>query len=188
MPTPTHYSSQNSTTGETSWDTPAGFGGGGTDAAGGRSSSDSRRATVFRRSGVVKRSTARPQTVGERLATRAQKFIMMRKADKGKLQPSAFAKRKGGGGGGAAPVSARPPSAPGARAEASPWQAVNDPSSGSVYYYNATTGEVRGGASGDARLPRPLRSPALGRSPPPTLSSSRPLLPLLTSWEKPADA
>ena len=123
------------------------------DLAGGRSSSEYRRATVSRRSGIVKRSTARPQTVGERLATRAQKFIHMRKAEKGKLQPSAFAKRKSGGGTTAA-VTARPPSAPGARAESSPWQAVSDPSSGGTYYYNSVTGEtscVRGRA---ALLPR----------------------------------
>jgi hypothetical protein len=119
----------------------AGGGGGGADAAGGRSSSDYRRATVSRRSGIVKRSTARPQTVGERLATRAQKFIHMRKAEKGKLQPSAFAKRKSGGGATAA-VTARPPSAPGARSESSPWQAVSDPSSGGTYYYNSVTGET----------------------------------------------
>ena len=104
---------------------------------------------MSRRSGIVKRSTARPQTVGERLATRAQKFIHMRKAEKGKLQPSAFAKRKSGGGTTAA-VTARPPSAPGARSESSPWQAVSDPSSGGTYYYNSVTGEtscVRGRAA-----------------------------------------
>jgi len=90
---------------------------------------------VTKRSGIVKRSTARPMTVGEKLSSRAQKFIALRKQEKNKLAPSAFAKRKGGGGGGHV-VSARPPSAPsGPPGGASPWQALTDPGSGGTYYY-----------------------------------------------------
>lgn len=46
---------------------------------------------VGRRSAIAKRSTAKPQTVGEKLASRAKKFVGMRKAEKAKTQPSACA-------------------------------------------------------------------------------------------------
>lgn len=106
-----------------------------------RGSSDARRGVVAKRSGIVKRSTAKPMTIGEKLSSRAQKFIAMRKAEKGKLQPSAFAKRKSGHGGHVG-VSARPPSAPGGPPGASPWQEVHDADSGGTYYYNSQTGET----------------------------------------------
>ena len=44
-----------------------------------------------RRGQIAKRSTAKPQTVGEKLASRAKKFVAMRKAEKAKTQPSACA-------------------------------------------------------------------------------------------------
>lgn len=48
-----------------------------------------RKGMLGRRGQIAKRSTAKPQTVGEKLATRAKKFVAMRKAEKAKSQPSA---------------------------------------------------------------------------------------------------
>jgi hypothetical protein len=48
-----------------------------------------RKAMLARRSQIAKRSTAKPQTVGEKLAARAKKFVALRKAEKAKSQPSA---------------------------------------------------------------------------------------------------
>ena len=83
----------NSATGETAWDPPAGFvaAAGGEESASARGSAGGRRTMVNRRSAIAKRSTAKPQTVGEKLAQRAKKFVAMRKAEKGKVQPSACA-------------------------------------------------------------------------------------------------
>ena len=50
-----------------------------------------RKAMLARRSQIAKRSTAKPQTVGEKLAARAKKFVALRKAEKAKSQPSACA-------------------------------------------------------------------------------------------------
>ena len=50
-----------------------------------------RKAILARRSQIAKRSTAKPQTVGEKLAARAKKFVTLRKAEKAKSQPSACA-------------------------------------------------------------------------------------------------
>lgn len=103
----------NTKTGVTQWEAPAGWkdpaaggGGGGGAAAGGaaggrartatseepagtKRSAGARKSMITRRAGIAKRSTAKPQTVGEKLATRAKKFVQMRKAEKSKSQPSA---------------------------------------------------------------------------------------------------
>jgi len=71
----------------------------------------------------------------------------LRKADKAKNQPSAFARKRGaassGGGGASAsvssPVAAPTPAA--AAALPSAWQAVKT-DAGETYYYNPTTGET----------------------------------------------
>lgn len=49
----------------------------------------SRKEMLARRSAIQKRSTAKPATVGEKLAARAKKFVALRKAEKAKAQPSA---------------------------------------------------------------------------------------------------
>lgn len=91
--------------GVTQWDPPPGFGaadagskgGAGAAAAGGVAGGNDaakkdvgdRKAMLARRSQIAKRSTAKPATVGEKLAARAKKFVALRKAEKAKSQPSA---------------------------------------------------------------------------------------------------
>lgn len=106
---------------------------------------------VTRRSAIAKRSTAKPQTVGEKLAARAKKFVQMRRAEKAKAQPSAFARKKNPAGGAAAGGAGASSSSKSASSSssaasssgggaASAWQPVVDPSSGSTYYYVSCLG------------------------------------------------
>lgn len=148
----------NATTNTTQWDIPAelaGAGGGaaaktGEEPASTKASVAGRKSMLTRRSTIAKRSTVKPQTVSEKLAARAKKFVQMRKAEKLKTQPSAFARKRAGGGGAAAGLAspsskvaaaAAPSPAPAVAAD-SPWQPVQHPETGQTYYYNATTGET----------------------------------------------
>jgi len=133
----------NAATGATSWDAPAGF-----SAAGGDGSAGARKDKVLaKRGAIAKKKAAQPQTVGEKLAARAKKFVSLRKAEKAKSQPSAFARKRTG----AIAIKAAPAAAAAAGggaaaapalAAGSPWQAVKHPETGQTYYYNATTGET----------------------------------------------
>jgi len=158
--------------GQTSWEEPEGWvsktAGGAAkktvktseEGAGTKKSATTRKTMLGRRSAIAKRSTAKPQTVAEKLAARAKKFVQLRKTEKQKNQPSAFARKRGsatgastavpgarpggpaGGGAtsGAAAVPVEVADAP-APAAASDWQALTTPE-GQTYYYNATTGET----------------------------------------------
>lgn len=82
-----------------------------------------------------KKKSAQPQTVGEKLASRAKKFVAMRKTEKAKSQPGTFARKRGTSkAGGAAPAAAAVPAAG--------WQAVADPNTGQTYYFNSATNET----------------------------------------------
>ena len=125
----------NAATGATSWEVPAGYGGG--------VSASTRKAAVTKRSGGKKKAQVFT-SVAEKLAARAKKFVGLRKADKAKSQPSAFARKRGGGAGlvKVAPVAVAAAAAAPAAAEASPWTEATHPETGQKYYYNATTGET----------------------------------------------
>lgn len=90
--------------------------------------------TLAKRGGVAKKKTAQPQTVGEKLAARAKKFVAIRKTEKAKSQPSGFSRKRGS----AAPAAGKAA----APAGASPWQAVTDPNTGNTYYFNSQTNET----------------------------------------------
>jgi WW domain len=136
----------NSVTGETSWDAPSGVGGAsvaaaGDEAASTRTSAAGRKAMLARRGQIAKRSTAKPQTVAEKLTARAKKFVALRKTEKAKANPSAFARKRGAPAGAgekrsAGPIASTPKALP------SGWEQVLDEASGKHYYYNSATGET----------------------------------------------
>ena len=108
---------------------------------------------IGRRGAIAKRSTAKPQTVGEKLATRAKKFVAMRKTEKAKTNPSAFARKRGGGGVKAvAAVAAPPAAAPAAAAAAAPlpagWAEAKT-EDGQVRARGGRAGRGRGAGGGD---------------------------------------
>ncbi len=131
----------NAATGATSWEVPAGYGGG-------ASASARKTAVTGKRGALGKKSAQALMSVADKLASRAKKFVGLRKADKAKSQPSAFARKRGGGAGlvrvapvaaAAAPAAAAPEAA---AAAASAWTEATHPETGQKYYYNATTGET----------------------------------------------
>ena len=128
----------NAATGATSWDVPAGYGGGGGDSA------STRKAAVSAKRGPLgKKKAAAATSVAEKLAARAKKFVGLRKADKVKSQPSAFARKRAGGAGLVKVAPMAVAAAPVAEAAAaSPWTEATHPETGQKYYYNATTGET----------------------------------------------
>ena len=84
----------NSVTNVTQWDPPPGFGGGG---GGGAAAPSAGGAGAGSRSAAVKAApkrapaSAEPQTVDEKLAARAKKFLAARRQEKARAQPSACA-------------------------------------------------------------------------------------------------
>lgn len=127
----TYY--HNTATGATSWEKPAGF----VDPAD-ASASQRKDKVLGKRGAIAKKKAAQPQTVGEKLAARAKKFVSLRKVEKAKTQPSAFARKRGGGA--AIPMKAAAAAAPAAAEPALPagWAAAVHPESGKTYYYNAS--------------------------------------------------
>ena len=97
---------------------------------------------LARRGQIAKRSTAKPQTVAEKLTARAKKFVALRKTEKAKANPSAFARKRGGPTGNAEKRVAGGPVASTPKALPSGWEQVLDESSGKHYYYNSATGET----------------------------------------------
>jgi len=141
-PAPARSYYHNAATGATSWEVPAGFGGGASSAPAARKTG-----ATSKRGALGKKSAQASMSVAEKLASRAKKFVGLRKADKAKSQPSAFARKRGGGAGlvRVAPAAAAPvafAAAPVAAAAASAWTEATHPETGQKYYYNATTGET----------------------------------------------
>jgi hypothetical protein len=118
----------NSATGVTTWDKPTG---GAADSLAARKSN-----IQSQRGAIAKKKSAAPATVGEKLATRAKKFIALRKAEKAKAAPAAFSRKRAAGAAGGA-AAAKP-----AGGLPNGWSAVQDPSSGQTYYVNAATNET----------------------------------------------
>jgi hypothetical protein len=112
----------NSVTNATQWDPPPGFGGGGAAApsAGAGAAAGSRAPAAAAAAAAVKAApkrapaSAEPQTVDEKLAARAKKFLAARRQEKARAQPSACAFRP-------LPRRAR-------RRYAAPWRAPPPPS------------------------------------------------------------
>lgn len=124
----------NASTGQTSWEVPAGFNPSG--SSGDASASGRKDKVLNKRGAIAKKKAAQPQTVGEKLASRAKKFVSLRKAEKAKNQPSAFARKRAG----AIPIKAAT-ATPSATPAASAWQAVKT-ETGQTYYFNPTTNET----------------------------------------------
>lgn len=94
------------------------------------------RAAIASRRLTLKKKSNVPQTVEEKLAERAKKFLAQRKQEKAKSQPSAFARIK------ASELLGKLTETINASSSASGWQPVVDPESGKTYYYNPTTNET----------------------------------------------
>eukprot|EP01138_Halocafeteria_seosinensis_P002666 gb/GECG01002725.1/.p1 GENE.gb/GECG01002725.1/~~gb/GECG01002725.1/.p1 ORF type:complete len:214 (+),score=47.19 gb/GECG01002725.1/:1-642(+) len=84
-----------------------------------------------------KKQAEEPQTVEEKLAARARKFIQMRKAEKIGSKAAAFATNSA-----MQPIAGKQDVVEAAE-NGSAWQPVTDENTGSTYYFNPTTGETR---------------------------------------------
>lgn len=136
----------NKATGVTQWDPPAGFGAKAAAPAAGASAPSAGLKTPPAKILPKKAAAAAPQTIDEKLAARAKKFIAARKQEKAKAQPSAYARKRAAGllkNPGGTPASAAP-SAPasstGGPALPAGWATAVDPGSGRTYYYNSASG------------------------------------------------